>query len=44
MWKLNFPDKKYGIIYIDPAWNYDENWGNGSAKHHYESMSMKELL
>ena len=41
---LNFPDKKYGIIYIDPAWNYDENWGNGSAKHHYESMSMKELL
>ena len=41
---LNFPDKKYQIIYADPSWNYDEAWGNGSAKHHYESMSMKELL
>ena len=41
---MKFPDKKYGIIYIDPAWSYDENWGNGSAKHHYESMSMQELL
>jgi len=41
---LSLPDKKYGIIYIDPAWNYDESWGNGSAKHHYDSMSMTELL
>jgi len=41
---VKFPDKKYGIIYIDPAWSYDENWGNGSTKHHYESMSMQELL
>ena len=41
---LEFPDKKYQIIYADPPWPYDENWGNGAVKHHYESMSMKELL
>ena len=41
---LNFPDKKYNIIYADPAWKYDSNWGNGVAQHHYETMNMKELL
>ena len=41
---MKFPDKKYNILYIDPPWNYEENWGNGSVKHHYDSMSMKELL
>ena len=34
---------KYNIIYADPAWNYDENWGNGSAHHHYESMTVDEI-
>jgi len=41
---MNFPDKKYGIIYIDPAWEYEQTGVQGSAKNHYDTMSMKELL
>ena len=50
---LNFPDKKYNIIYADPAWEYDltgvdsctnGKYLRGTAKQHYDTMSMKELL
>ena len=50
---LNFPDKKYNIIYVDPAWEYDltgvdsctnGKYLRGTAKQHYDTMSMKELL
>ena len=29
---MNFPDKKYGIIYIDPAWQYDNVGSDGTAR------------
>ena len=45
---LNFPDKKYKIIYADPAWEYtsDPNSIRGSwglAHHHYNTMSIEEI-
>jgi len=41
--RIPFPDKKYNIIYADPAWSYKENWGNGAVHHHYESMSNESI-
>jgi N6-adenosine-specific RNA methylase IME4 len=29
---MNFPDKKYNIIYADPAWTYDKSGGIKSAR------------
>ena len=42
---MKFPDKKYSIIYADPAWNYDIDKGNlqGSTKNHYETMTIEEI-
>ena len=36
-----FPNKKYGIIYADPPWQYKENWGNGQVG--YETMKVKDI-
>jgi|TARA_R100001530_G_scaffold70370_1_gene49859 site-specific DNA-methyltransferase (adenine-specific) len=38
-----FPDKKYNIIYADPAWQYKENWGNGSNEHTYSTMKTDDI-
>jgi len=44
---LNFPDKKYSIIYADPPWEYEDKllskkvWG--SVEKHYNTMSIEEL-
>ena len=45
---MNFPDKKYGIIYIDPAWEYDCKFVGGthrtsSSNYKYDVMSNAEL-
>jgi len=40
---LNFPNKKYNIIYADPPWSYNENWGNGAVHHHYDTMSFEDI-
>ena len=44
---MNFPDKKYGIIYIDPAWEYEcksvGGSGTSGASSKYEVMSNAEL-
>jgi len=33
---VNFPDKKYNIIYADPAWSYqDKALNRGGAERHY---------
>ena len=42
---MNFPDKKYGIIYIDPAWTYEDKAlaGNRGACCKYDVMSNAEL-
>ena len=37
-----FPNKQYSIIYADPPWNYS-NGGNGNAKKHYSTMSIKDI-
>ena len=45
-----FPDKKYQIIYADPAWQYDGNEClaktsllNGNGNTHYDTMTTDEL-
>lgn len=40
-------DKKYGIIYVDPPWEYRESGSDkgarGLAKHHYKTMSLDDI-
>jgi len=55
VWKLNFPDKKYQIIYADPAWCYEisTNYKKnpilkrkkiaGIAQLHYETMTLEDI-
>ena len=47
---IPFPDKKYDIIYADPAWNYDNQMSVGNTwdkyngvKNHYNTLSMTEI-
>ena len=44
---ISFPDKKYNIIYADPAWSYNDKRDKhkrlcGGATVHYETMPMKK--
>ena len=41
---MNFPDKKYNIIYADPAWEYKES-GSGSrvVSSHYSTMPIGDI-
>jgi len=39
---IPFPNKKYQIIYADPAWQYWEG-GNKNQSKHYKTMSMDEI-
>jgi len=42
-----FPNKKYNIIYADPAWSYDKSGGiksaRGLAKKYYPTMSIEDI-
>ena len=43
---IPFPNKKYNIIYSDPAWtfkNYNNEKSNSNADHHYSCMSMGDI-
>ena len=40
---ITFPDKKYNIIYADPAWSYSGNMMNSSATDHYKTMSIQDI-
>ena len=41
---IPFPDKKYNIIYADPAWSYlDKSLNRGGAARHYKTMSNNEI-
>lgn len=41
---IPFPDKKYNIIYADPAWSYkDKSLNRGGALKHYQTMSNVEI-
>ena len=35
--------KKYGIIYADPPWRYQQKNLSGAAEHHYSTMSVEEI-
>ena len=39
----SFPDKKYGIIYADPAWKYYEG-GYKNQEQHYDTLETKYLI
>jgi len=34
---------KFGCIYMDPPWPYENQGTRGSTKHHYKTMSLAEL-
>ena len=49
---IPFPNKKYNIIYADPAWRYNDTRqgsgyknpnGAGGANKHYSTMSLQEI-
>ncbi len=40
---IPFPNKKYNIIYADPAWSYTGNMMNSSATDHYKTMSLSDI-
>ena len=45
---MNFPNKKYNIIYADPAWSYKDKRDkhpriSGGASVHYNTMSVDEI-
>jgi N6-adenosine-specific RNA methylase IME4 len=44
---MNFPEKKYQIIYADPPFSYHIERGKavlmGSAKNHYETMTLEDI-
>jgi len=40
---IPFPDKKYQVIYADPAWRYIDTSTNGAAEDHYPTMATKDI-
>ena len=42
---IPFPNKKYQVIYADPAWKYDDKSlsHGGGAESHYPCMSIEEM-
>ena len=46
MTNIPFPDKKYQIIYADPAWQYDDKAlaGNRGAGCKYDVMTLDEII
>jgi len=42
---IDFPNKKYKIIYADPPWEYDDklNMAYGGAEAHYETLTPEEI-
>lgn len=42
---INFPTKKYNIIYVDPPWEYGDKLlhRGGSASSHYDEMTIEEI-
>ena len=42
---MNFPDKKYKIIYADPPWSYGDKMKHcgGGADSHYSTMDIQEI-
>ena len=40
---IPFPDKKYSIIYADPAWFYGNSIHRGAAIKHYKTMQNSDI-
>jgi len=40
---MNLPNKKYNIIYADPAWSYQGKMMNSSVTDHYDVMSINDI-
>jgi len=40
---MELPDKKYSIIYADPAWSYQGKMMNSSVTDHYNVMSIDDI-
>lgn len=40
---IEFPDKKYQIIYADPPWQYNDKGCEGSAENHYQTMNLEDI-
>jgi N6-adenosine-specific RNA methylase IME4 len=40
---IPFPDKKYNIIYADPAWSYQGKMMNSSVTDHYSVMNVTDI-
>ena len=44
---IPFPDKKYQIIYADPAWSYNNFQGKGKShgdvSAHYKTLTVDEI-
>lgn len=43
MEQLPFPNKKYGIIYADPPWNYSDKKCSGAAAVQYRCMKVEDI-
>lgn len=44
---MNFPDKKYTVIYADPPWSYRQHGtgpkSRGNAEQHYHTMDVDSI-
>lgn len=40
---MNFPAKKYQIIYADPPWSYRNKGTRAAAEKHYSTMSIEDI-
>lgn len=42
---MNFPKKKYKVIYADPPWSYaDKSLNRGGAARHYPTMPLIDIM
>jgi N6-adenosine-specific RNA methylase IME4 len=40
---MNWPTKRYSIIYADPPWQYQDKGCNGNAEAHYSTMGQADI-
>ena len=40
---INFPKKKYAVIYADPPWSYRNKGTRAAADRHYSTMSIEAI-
>lgn len=44
---MNFPNKKYAVVYADPPWSYRQHGtgpkSRGNAEQHYHTMTVEDI-